>query len=107
VPVPGDAKLILLENGEAPNTERPDRRLLLAAVEHVAVLKWREHKVGRTWLDNVLKNCPELIERMADISWLKNREPLARGKRGGRDQPLSDPEASAGSVDPLDVTPIS
>ena len=101
-----DVARILLENGEAPNTEKPDRRLLLAAIEHVAVRKWREHKEGQIWLDVVLKNCRDLIERISDISWLKNREPLARGKRGGREQALSDPEASASSADPLDVEQI-
>ncbi len=66
---------------EASSSEKPDRRLLLAAAEHVAVTTWRETAAGEEWLSQVLANCPELGDRMADSHWLEAREPLSRSER--------------------------
>jgi hypothetical protein len=49
---------VLVQRGESPEGDRVDRRLLLAAVEHVAVSKWRSEEAGREWLDRILKKSP-------------------------------------------------
>ena len=94
---------LLVAAGELSNNERPDRRLLLAATEHVAVNAWLQDTGGEQWLDNVLGNCQELTERITDPSWLEAREPLSRSERAGRVRRALDPEALAGTKDPLDV----
>ncbi len=72
---------LLLRWGESPGVPHPDRRLLLAAAEHVAVTAWRKTARGERWLARVLAHCPELAERMADEEWLRNRQPLSRPPR--------------------------
>ncbi|NQV23505.1 MAG: hypothetical protein HQ518_03965 [Rhodopirellula sp.] len=94
---------LLVAWGESAGNEKPDRRLLLAATEHVVVTTWRETTDGDEWLGEVLANCPELIDRMADPNWLEAREPLSRSERAGRVRRSIDPEARGDSDDPLDV----
>lgn len=94
---------LLLERGEGADADRPDRRLILAATEHVAVTAWRGSSGGEAWLGKVLQNCPELADRMADPSWLEAREPLSRSERAGRVRRTLDPEAAESTSDPLDA----
>jgi len=94
---------LLVARGELASNEKFDRRLLLAATEHIAVTKWRETTDGEQWLAEVLANCSELGEKIADPSWLEAREPLSRSERAGRARRSIDPEARGGSADPLDV----
>ena len=94
---------MLVAGNETASIEKPDRRLLLAATEHVAVNTWLETEAGKRWLDDVLANCPDLIDRMAYPSWLEAREPLSRSEQAGRVRRSLDPEAEGGTVDPLDV----
>ena len=94
---------LLVAGNETASIEKPDRRLLLAATEHVAVNAWLETEAGVRWLDDVLASCPELIDRMADASWLEAREPLSRSEQAGRVQRARDPEAQGDKHDPLDV----
>lgn len=89
--------------GELSGNEKPDRRLLLAATEQVAVSTWRETSEGEKWITTVLANCTELSDRMKDPSWLEAREPLSRSERAGRVRREIDPEARSGTDDPLDV----
>ncbi len=94
---------VLVERGEDADADKPDRRLLLAATEHVAVKSWRESAEGQQWLGKVLRNCPELAERMAHPNWLLAREPLSRSERAGRARRATDPEATGSASDPLDA----
>jgi hypothetical protein len=96
---------LLVQNGEPGNVEKPDRRLLLAAAEHVAVRRWTDNTDGRRWLqDGALRACPELAERIRRPSWLEAREPLSRSARASRRlQQDADPEADSTSSDPLDT----
>jgi hypothetical protein len=94
---------LLVAQGEDADTDKPDRRLLIAATEHVAVNCWRDSPDGAKWLEEVLRNCPELADRMADPSWLEGREPLSRSARAGRARRASDPEAREQAYDPLDA----
>jgi hypothetical protein len=94
---------VLVAQGEDADTDKPDRRLLIAATEHVAVKCWRDSPDGVKWLEEVLRNCPELADRMADASWLEGREPLSRSERAGRARRASDPEARDYAHDPLDA----
>ena len=94
---------LLVAQGEYDDTDKPDRRLLIAATEHTAVKSWRDSRDGVRWLEDVLRSCPELADRIADPSWLKAREPLSRSVRAGRVRPTLDPEASAHANDPLEV----
>ena len=94
---------LLVAQGEYADTDKPDRRLLIAATEHVAVKSWRDSTDGVRWLEDILRNCPELADRIADPSWLRAREPLSRSERAGRVRQRLDPEASAHASDPLDV----
>ena len=94
---------LLVERGEGADSLKPDRRLLLAATEHVAVTSWRASEDGLRWLDRVLANCPELIDRMAAPDWLEGREPLSRGERAARHRRAADPQAGELVADPLDA----
>lgn len=94
---------LLVAGNETASIEKPDRRLLLAATEHIAVNVWLETETGERWLDDVLGNCPDLVDRMADPSWLEAREPLSRSEQAGRVRRSLDPEAQSDTVDPLDV----
>ncbi len=94
---------LLLEQGEYPESEKPDRRLLIAATEHVAVKWWCGRSEGCSWVREVLRNCPELEEKMADPRWLEAREPLSRSERASRARRASDPEAGAHANDPLEA----
>lgn len=92
---------LLVEQGEDVKSDKPDRRLLMAVTEYVAVTWWRDSSHGRKWLGEVLRNCPELGDRIADPSWLRAREPLSRSERAGRAR-TADPEAREDASDPLD-----
>ncbi|MEX2215956.1 MAG: helicase-related protein [Phycisphaeraceae bacterium] len=94
---------LLIEQGEYSDSDKPDRRLLLAATEHVAVRWWNGHSEGSKWLEKVLQNCPVLQERIAQPSWLEAREPLSRSERAGRARKTADPEARHQVQDPLDA----
>lgn len=94
---------LLVERGEDPDSDKPDRRLLLAATEHVAVNAWRVSSEGEEWLGKVLQNCPELADKMTDPKWLEAREPLSRSERAGRVRRTVDPEAGQSAQDPLDA----
>lgn len=94
---------ILVRSGESAAIERPDRRLLLAATEQVAIAAWRELPEGRDWINNVLGSCQELEDRMGGENWLVAREPLSRSERAGRQRRSLDPEARRGVLDPLDA----
>ncbi|MHB1426286.1 MAG: C-terminal helicase domain-containing protein [Gemmataceae bacterium] len=93
---------LLVAQGEYAS-DKPDRRLLMAATEHVAVKYRRDFADGIEWLDEVLRGCPDLADRMADLSWLEGREPLSRNARAGRARRVLDPEAREHAHDPLDV----
>ena len=93
---------LLVEHGEDAEFDKPDRRLLIAATEHVAVTWWRDSSEGMKWLGEVLRNCPELEDRIADPRWLLAREPLSRSERAGRARRTADPEAREDAGDPLD-----
>jgi hypothetical protein len=94
---------LMVEHGEDAESDKPDRRLLIAATEHVAVKSWREDAEGVKWLAEVLRNCPEAEERMVDPLWLQAREPLSRSERAGRARRFSDPEAREHARDPLEA----
>jgi len=94
---------LMVEQGEYAESDKPDRRLLIAAMEHVAVKSWRDDPEGAKWLGEVLRNCPELEDRMVDPSWLEAREPLSRSERAGRVRRASDPEAREHASDPLEA----
>jgi len=94
---------LLIAQGEYAESDKPDRRLLIAATEHVAVRWWRDHPDGVKWLEEVLRNCPELEDRMVDLRWLEAREPLSRSERAGRAKRTSDPEAREYTSDPLEA----
>jgi hypothetical protein len=95
---------LMVDKGEYAYSDKADRRLLIAATEHVAVKSWRGDPEGLRWLrEEVLRNCPELEDRMADPRWLEAREPLSRSERAGRARRFSDPEASKDSADPLEA----
>ena len=94
---------LLVEQGENADSDKPDRRLIMAATEQVAVNSWREFPEGVKWLGEVLQNCPELEERIVDPSWLEAREPLSRSERAGRAKRSADPEANEEVRDPLEA----
>ncbi len=94
---------LLAERGEDADSDKPDRRLLLAATEHVAVTSWRSSPEGEEWLGGVLGACPELTDRMARPEWLDGREPLSRSERASRVRRPADPEAKESAHDPLDA----
>jgi hypothetical protein len=93
----------LTESGEFANVEKPNRRLLLAAVEHVAVQRWTNIPAGREWLKTVLGACPDLEAIIRNKAWLQAREPLSRSTRASRRFQDADPEAGPESIDPLDA----
>lgn len=111
--IPGNLKLsadhlreiaeLLVARNESAGNEKPDRRLLLAATEHVALKVWRKTEAGERWLAKVLANCPELGDRIFNPSWLEAREPLSRSELAGRVRRAIDPEATGNTEDPLDV----
>jgi superfamily II DNA or RNA helicase len=94
---------LLVQRGEDADTDKPDRRLLLAATEHVAVNSWRASSEGEGWLSRVLGSCTELASRMAEPKWLEAREPLSRSERASRVRQAADPEAKESAYDPLDA----
>jgi len=94
---------LLVAQGEYAKSDKPDRRLITAATEQVAVTWWREFPEGVEWLGEVLQSCPELADRMIDPSWLEAREPLSRSERAGRAKRPSDPEAREQAEDPLEA----
>jgi hypothetical protein len=94
---------LMAELGEFADADKPDRRLLIAATEHVAVKSWCDDPEGPKWLEQVLRNCPELKERILDPSWLEGREPLSRSERAGSGRTASDPEAGEHARDPLEA----
>jgi hypothetical protein len=94
---------LLVEQGESANSDKPDRRLIMAATEQVAINCWRESQEGVKWLGQVLQNCPELEDRIVKPSWLEAREPLSRSERAGRAKRSADPEANEQVRDPLEA----
>jgi len=97
---------LLYEKGHPPDVEKPDRRLLLAATEHVAIGQWLDEPEGAEWLrgeQGVLRNCPELIDQISAPSWLESRGQLSRGRRSSQALRILDPEAHSRAKDPLDV----
>lgn len=94
---------LLVERGESTDSDKPDRRLIIAATEQVAVKWWREFPEGKQWLGKVLGNCAELEERIVKSDWLEAREPLSRSERAGRAKRSSDPEAHEHARDPLEA----
>jgi hypothetical protein len=93
----------LLNQEEYPDTDKPDRRLLIAATEQVAVNYWSNSPEGERWLKHVLRSCPGLADKIVHSKWLEAREPLSRSARAGRATKARDPEASAHATDPLDM----
>lgn len=98
---------ILVERGESSDTDKPDRRLLLAATEHVAVTYWRNLPEGRSWLTKVLSGCKDLEDTIRSPQWLDAREPLSRKGPPGRSGFSSDPEVPGLSGDPLDFDDLA
>jgi hypothetical protein len=94
---------LLVDAGAHPDSDKLDRRLILAATEQVAVRAWHESDEGHVWLSKVLRNCPDLANRMADSAWLEAREPLSRRARSGRARRTIDPEAGVDASDPLEA----
>ncbi len=97
---------LLYEQGHPPDVEKPDRRLLLAAAEHIAIGQWLGQPAGNEWLrgeQGVLRNCPELIDQIAAPSWLEARGQLSRGRRSSQALRNLDPEADSTAKDPLDA----
>jgi len=95
--------LLLVEQPEYADNDKPDRRLIIAATEQVAVKWWRETEEGQAWLKKVLQNCLDLEEMICSVNWLEAREPLSRSERAGRIRRHSDPEAHEHSRDPLEA----
>jgi len=93
---------ILVARREPSDSDKPDRRLLLAATEHVAVRQWRDQPEGQRWLAEVLSQCKGLEDKISDAGWLEAREPLSRKEYRGRTR-SSDPEARGRSADPLEA----
>jgi hypothetical protein len=94
---------LLIAQGEYAESDKPDRRLIIAATEQVAVRWWREFPEGKEWLGEVLRSCPGLEDRMVDPRWLEAREPLSRSVRAGRVKRPVDPEAREQAGDPLEA----
>lgn len=86
---------ILIGEREDPTVEKPDRRMILAIVEHLAVRTWEQSESGRIWLDSVLNNCQKLRDSMARRDWVPKRGLLTLSPR------FRDPEASIHVDDPL------
>jgi len=94
---------LMVAQGEYADSDKPDRRRIIAATEQVSVKWWQEFPEGEEWLGVVLKSCPELEERMVDPAWLEAREPLSRSERASRAKRTSDPEAREQARDPLEA----
>src|SRR6185437_11149747 len=94
---------LMAERGEFADADKPDRRLLIAATEHVAINSWCNDPEGSKWLDEVLRSCSELRDRILDPSWLEAREPLSRSERAGSARRALDPEAGEHTRDPLEA----
>ncbi len=94
---------LLVEQGEFADSDKPDRRLIIAATEQIAVKWWSEFAEGEEWLGEVLRNCPELGDRIVEPSWLEAREPLSRSERASRAKRSADPEAREQVRDPLEA----
>jgi hypothetical protein len=113
VGVPGEVALngshlrevgeLLLKQGERAESDKSDRRLIIAATEQVAVTHWRKSSDGRAWLRKILQGCPELEARIVEPSWLEGREPLSRSERAGRARRTADPEGHDTARDPLEA----
>ncbi len=94
---------LLVIHGENADSDKIDRRLVIAATEQVAVNYWGVCAEGRKWLEQVLQNCKDLEDRIIKPSWLKGREPLSRSERAGRAKQSADPEAYGQINDPLEA----
>jgi hypothetical protein len=81
---------VLADRGE--DHVRPDRRLLLAAVEHVAVRAWSASPQGEAWLARSFDAWPELRQAIADESWLDGRRGLMPLTRAASDTDDEVPE---------------
>lgn len=97
----------LTDHGEPSNHPKPDRRLLLAATEHVAIHTWADTARGEEWLESLVARWQdgkgEWQLPMASAEWMEAREPLSRSKHAGRTRRVIDPEAMSDIDDPLDV----
>lgn len=84
---------ILVDRGEEPQGGKPDRRLLLAAVEHVAVRVWSEIAEGKDWLGRSFDAWPALRQDMAEEAWLQGRRALMPSTRAVAEAEDDAPEA--------------
>jgi hypothetical protein len=84
---------ILVDHGEEPRAGKPDRRLLLAAVEHVAVRAWPEIAEGEEWLGRSFETWPALRQEMAEEAWLQGRRALMPSTRTVAETEDDAPEA--------------
>ena len=94
---------VMVEHGEYAESDKPDRRLLIAATEHVAVKSWRNDPEGVKWLGEVLRSCPELEDRMADPSGWKHGSPCREANAPVALGDLQTPKRANTSIDPLDA----
>ncbi len=85
----------LIAEGEDPSIEKPDRRMVLAIVEHLAVQAWEQTDAGREWLDEVLHNCADIKGIISRGNWIPKRGILALAPR------TRDPEAPKDIEDPI------
>jgi hypothetical protein len=70
------------------NSEKLDRKTILAAVEHIAVNWWESFELGERWLEQVLGNSQELGYDIQNPDWLRSRYPLAsKGRTPKRSTP--------------------
>ncbi len=76
---------LMVVHGEDAESDKPDRRLLIAATEHVAVKSWREDAEGVKWLGEVLAE----LSRSLKKEWLTH----SGWKRGNRCHEANGPVA--------------
>jgi hypothetical protein len=95
---------LIAEHGEAADNNKPDRRLILAAVEHVAARLWSNTDDGCQWLDKRFEHCPDLKCKLVDAAWLQGRDPLSRSERAAKRQAQRDSQSSGNEgIDPLSL----
>jgi hypothetical protein len=64
----------LAEFGDAADLKKPDRRKILAVVEHTAVSIWGQSKEGEEWLGKCFADeSSEFRKRMERLSWVRDR----------------------------------
>ena len=93
---------LIAERAEVVDDDKPDRRLILAAVEHVAVKLWSAPNMECKWLDDVFKHCSDLKAKMLETAWLRGRDPLSRSARAANRHTQRDVDAHEDDdADPL------